>query len=222
MRRRPGPGAHGFVRVMKPPVWWATRAFFAGEITGREHLPEQGPYVVAANHLSLTDPVFVTLGVGELVRYLALDELFGQNKPLDEMLYYFGSVPLSRERPPLGAIQHALAILKEGQILGVFPEGARALHWGERSIKRGAAWLSIATGVPVVPCSLTGTEATLSLAEPGLHRPSLRMSFHPPLLPGSYLDREDPVGSMMDDWVAVLDEQLSHWHQKDRVCESSS
>ncbi len=201
---------------MKHPVGWATKAFFGGEISGREHLPKRGPYIVTANHLSLSDPVFVTLGVGELVQYLALDELFGRNKAIDELIYYFGSIPVSRERPPLGALQHALEVLEAGQILGVFPEGGRAVHWGERAIKRGAAWLSLATGAPIIPCAITGTETTLSLAEPGIHIPSVRLSFHPAVDPGSYIDHEDPLGSIMDDWVAVLDEQLSHWRRKDQ------
>ena len=126
-------------------------------------------------------------------------------------MFYFGSIPLSRERPPLGAIQEGLRVLDAGNILGLFPEGGRSLYWKERDIKRGAAWLSIATGAPILPCAVTGTEATLSLANPGVHVPSIRLSLHPVLQPGSYLDREDPVGAMMDDWVTVLDEQLAHW-----------
>lgn len=217
MRRGPGPGAYGFVNVMKHPVGWATKAFFAGEFSGQEHLPQEGPYIVTANHLSLVDPVFVTLGVGQLVRFLALDDLFEQSRVIEEMIYYFGSIPISRDRPPLGALQHALDVLDDGEILGVYPEGARAAHWGERTIRRGAAWLSLATGAPIIPCAVTGTEATLSPAEPRVRVPSVRISFHPRLEPASYIDREDPVQSMMDDWVAVLDEQLSHWHRKDKT-----
>ena len=152
-----------------------------------------------------------------MVRYLSLDELFGQSKALDELFYYFGSIPVSRDGPPLGALQHALDVLEAGEILGLFPEGARALHWGERSIKRGAAWLSIATGAPIIPCAITGTEATLSLSAPGIHVPTVRLSLHPALEPDSYVDCEDPLASMMDDWVAVLDEQLSHWHRRDET-----
>ena len=214
MRRRPGPGASGFVRVMKYPVMWLTRAFLDGEISGRRHLPAHGPYIVTGNHLSLADPVFVTLAVGRQMRYLALDELFGRSKVLDELMYYFGSIPISRERPPLGAVRKALEVLEAGEILGVFPEGGRALHWGERSIKKGAAWLSLATGAPIIPCAVTGTEATLSLASPGVSIPSVRVSLHPPLDPVSYIGRVDPIGAMMDDWQSVLDHQLQHWQPK--------
>jgi 1-acyl-sn-glycerol-3-phosphate acyltransferase len=202
---------------MKHPVGFLTRLLLDGEFRGREHVPRDRPYIVTANHLSLVDPVFVTLAVGELVQFLALDELFGHTKAGDEIIYYFGAIPISRERPPLGALRHALEVLEAEQVLGVFPEGGRALYWGERMIKQGAAWLSIATGAPILPCAITGTEATLSLASPGIRVPSIRLSLHPPLEPASYLDRVDPVGAMMDDWVAVLDDELKHWQRKEQT-----
>jgi 1-acyl-sn-glycerol-3-phosphate acyltransferase len=196
---------------MKHPVGWLTRVLFDGEIRGREHLPQDGPFIVTANHLSLVDPVLVMLAVGRLVNYMALDELFGRTKAGDEIMYYFGSIAISRERPPLGALQQALRVLEAGDLVGVFPEGGRALHWGERRIKNGAAWLSIATGAPIIPCSITGTEATLSLVAPGIHLPSVRLALHPPLDPDTYLDRVDPVATMMEDWQSVLNDQLGHW-----------
>ncbi|MEA2001023.1 MAG: lysophospholipid acyltransferase family protein [Actinomycetota bacterium] len=211
MRRRPGPGAHGFVTVMKHPVGWMARSLLDGEIHGQEHLPQDGPYIVTANHFSLLDPVLVTLAVGRLVNYMALDELFGKTKVGDEIMYYFGSISMSRDRPPLAALQQALRVLEADGLLGVFPEGGRALHWGERSIKNGAAWLSIATGAPIIPCAITGTEATLSLAAPGIHVPSVRLSLHPPLDPDAYIDRVDPVTAMMKDWQSVLNDELGHW-----------
>ena len=215
MQRRPGPGASRVVGILRHPVGRLSRALVDADLRGRDHLPSTGPCIITANHLSLVDPVFVTLTVGRLVRYLALDELFGQSKVLDELMYYFGSIPVSRDRPPLGAIKEGLEVLEAGDILGVFPEGGRSLFWGERSIKRGAAWLSMATGAPIVPCAITGTEATLSLANPGVHVPPVRVSLHPPLYPGSYIDREDPLGAMMNDWVATLDAELKHWQPKD-------
>ena len=196
---------------MKHPVGWLSRLVLDGEFTGREHLPPAGPYIVTANHLSLVDPVFVTLAVGEHVQFLALDELFDLSGVLSELMYYFGAIPISRERPPLGALKRALELLEAGNILGVFPEGARAEYWGERTIKRGAAWLALATNSPIVPCAVTGTEGTLSLPSPGIRIPSIRLSLHPPLYPVSYTDMEDPLGGMMKDWRAVLDEQIHHW-----------
>ena len=193
MEHRPGRGAAGFARRGSGPLGAVLRRVFAGGFDGREYVPERGPFIVTANHLSLIDPVLVTVAVGRLIRFLALDELFGIHTPLDRSMGYFGAIPISRERPPLGAMKEALEVLRGGDVLGIFPEGARAEYWGERPIKRGAAWLSIATGAPILPCSIVGTEGTLSLVEPGVHAPAVRLSLHPPLDPGSYIDCEDPI-----------------------------
>lgn len=209
-----GRGAPRVAGLVCPPLDRLYRWLLDGEVLGREHLPLDGPYIVTANHLSLIDPILVSIAVGRLVRFLALDELFGRYRALDSSMLYFGAIPLSRERPPLGALLEAWDALRNGQILGIFPEGARAEYWGERPIKRGAAWLSLATGAPIVPCSVTGTETTLSLTEPRVRFPSARLVIHPIIDPDTYCDREDPLGAMMDDWAAVIAADVGHWVSK--------
>ena len=201
--------------MLRGPLDRLQRWLLDAEVTGREHLPVEGPYLVTANHLSLIDPVLVSIAVGRLVRFLALDEPFGQSSLLDALMLYFGAIPMSRERPPLGALLEALAALEQDQVVGIFPEGARARYWGERPLKRGAAWLSLATGAPIIPCSITGSEATLSLVEPRIRVPSVRLTLHPAIEPERYCDREDPLGAMMDDWAAVIDTQVGHWVRKE-------
>ena len=116
MPSRPGRGAFRFVQTARHPVGWLARVLVDNEVRGREHVPEHGPYIVAANHLSLIDPVFVTLAVGRMIRFLALDELYGVTGTLDRMINYFGSIPIARERPPLGALRDALEVLRSGQV----------------------------------------------------------------------------------------------------------
>lgn len=211
MSREAGPGADRVADLVASPLEHLHRWLLDGSISGREHLPGEGPYIVTANHLSLLDPILVSIAVGRLVRFLALDELFGQSRLLDRLMFYFGAIPVSRQYPPLGALQQALTVLEHGQILGIFPEGARARHWGSRPIKRGAAWLAIATGAPIVPCSVTGSEATLSLAEPRFRVPAVRLALHPAIEPDSYLQYEDPAGAMMEKWVDVIESEMGHW-----------
>lgn len=215
MEYRPGRGAYGFARRGSGPLGAVVRRVFASQLEGRKYVPDRGPYIVTANHLSLIDPVLVTMAVGRLIRFLALDELYGIHSYLDRSMRYFGAIPISRERAPLGAMHEALHVLKEGDVLGIFPEGARAEYWGERSIKKGAAWLSIATGAPILPCSIVGTEGTLSLVEPGIRAPAVKLSLHPPLDPGSYIDCEDPLSSMMDDWATAIDSHVGHWKRRE-------
>lgn len=206
-----GRGAYQVANLLRSPLTHLHRWLLDGDITGREHLPNEGPYIVTANHLSLIDPILVSVAVGRLVRFLALDELFGNNWLLDHSMLYFGAIPVSRERPPLGALKEALAALDNAEVVGIFPEGARARHWGSRPIKHGAAWLAVATGAPIIPCAVTGTETTLSLDEPRFRLPAVRLTLHPPIEPDPYLEREDPIGSMMDDWTRVIDSEMGHW-----------
>lgn len=213
-KERPSATAAPLVRILRRPLTWLSGIILDGEIRGQEHLPPSGPYIVTANHLSLVDPFLVTLAVKQLVQFLAVDELFNESKIRDSLMYYFGSIPVSRRRPPLGAMKRALKVLEAGEILGVFPEGARVEYWGERPIRRGAAWLALATNSPIIPCSVIGTEATLSPLNPGVKIPSTRLALHPPILPASYTDREDPLGAMMDDWTTVVDNAIGHWQPR--------
>lgn len=215
MHYEPGRGASSLAALIEGSVRRMAGVLLDAEFSGREHVPSEGPLIVAANHLSLIDPVLVSAAVGRLVRFLALDELFGQHRMLDRGMLYFGAIPLSRERAPLGAMREALRVLEDGNTLGIFPEGARALHWGERTIKRGAAWLSLATGAPILPCSIVGTEGTLSLAEPRARVTPARLELHPIIEPDPYLGRQDPLGSMMSDWEAAVDSRLGHWVHKE-------
>ncbi len=197
--------------VTHRPLGWLGRRLFDLEVTGRQHLPPDGPAVLTANHLSLIDPVLVTLAAGRNVRYLALDELFGRSRLFDRVTLFHGAIPMSRTRPPLGALRQALAHLDTGGLLGVFPEGRRVTAWGEVAPKRGAAWLAIGSGAPLVPVAIHGSEGTMGMEQPALRRTPVRIWIEPPLIPDDYLDRVDPPAAMMADWERALDARLGPW-----------
>jgi hypothetical protein len=86
--------------------------------------------------------------------------------------------------------------------------------WGEvYPPKRGAAWLAMRTGSPLIPVAIQGTQGTLSVDVPGLRRVAIRAWVEPPLLPDDYLDRVDPIGAMMDDWHRAMDRRLGPWQR---------
>ncbi|MGA7096815.1 MAG: lysophospholipid acyltransferase family protein [Acidimicrobiia bacterium] len=117
-----------------------------------------GPFVLAANHFSHFDPVVVGAAIGRPIRFLAVDELFGVSPLLDWLLHTYGVIPVSRSRLPLGTLRTALDRLRAGEVVGVFPEGTRVRQWGDLPMKRGAAWLAIRAGVPLVPIAISGTD----------------------------------------------------------------
>jgi 1-acyl-sn-glycerol-3-phosphate acyltransferase len=198
------------VRRMLPLGTRLGRFLFDVEITGQEHVPT-GPVVFAANHFSHIDPPLVTVAVRGSVRYLAVDELYGRSRGFDQLMGFFGAIPTPRERPPFGALKTALRHLGDGGWVGLFPEGRRVEYWGENEPKRGAAWLSMRTGAPLVPVAIVGAEEILSLLDDSFHRMPVRIWVEAPLLPDSYLDRVDPLGAMMQDWRDAIDRRLQLW-----------
>ena len=200
--------AHTVVSLVHRPVELVGRLVFDLEISGREAIPKTGPVVLAANHLSLIDPPFVGLTIKRNVRYLALEELFGRSRFFDGLTLFFGAIPISRDRPTHNPMRTALAELESGGAVGVFPEGGRVTGWGAVQPKKGAAWLSMRTGAPLVPVALNGTEGTLSLTDERIRRTAVRVWVNRPLYPEDYTDRVDPLRAMMDDWVLALDAHL--------------
>ena len=125
-----------------------------------------GPYVAVINHLSHLDPPIAGLALRRPVRFLALDELWGNAMILDWIFNLFGAIPFPREgRYPVEALKEALGHLESGGIVGVFPEGRRVRNWGEAPVARGAAgWRHVPAfrssrwlcGELNMPCPLVG------------------------------------------------------------------
>ncbi len=193
-----------------PVATFAGNVLWDLEVTGREHVPE-GAVVFAGNHQSHVDPPLLSIAVRLNVRYLAVDELFGRLAWFDNLIGFWGAIPTPRGRPPIRAVRTAIRHLEAGGPIGAFPEGRRTEYWLEDEPKRGAAWLAIHTGAPLVPVAIAGAERTLGRNQPRFVRTPVRVWIEPPLDPHNYLDREDPVAAMMSDWKAAMDRRLADW-----------
>ena len=143
-------------RVGRPTVRVVGRAAFALRVEHHSALPRP-PFVVAANHYSHFDPPVIGAALDLPIRFLALDDLFGVHRLLDWMMTGFGSIPIPRQRLPIRALRTSLAALEADEVVGVFPEATRVSHWGTLPPKRGAAWLAVRAGVPLVPVAVIGT-----------------------------------------------------------------
>ena len=211
--RTPTALTHVAFKLVFRPVDLVARLVFDMEVSGRELVPKSGPVVLAANHLSLIDPPFLGLTIKRNVRYLALEDLYGRSRFFDGLTLFFGAIPMSREHPTHGPMRAAVEDLESGGVVGVFPEGGRVHAWGENEPKKGAAWLSMRTGAPLVPVAINGTEGTLSFSEPRLRRTAVRVWVNDPLHPEDYVDRVDPLSAMMKDWRKALDGRLGPYFE---------
>lgn len=123
---------------------------------GTHHVPEQGPVIIAANHIGWMDgPLLITCTprpAHALVKSEAFEGKTGR------LLRFVGQIEIEREEPDVGALRAASDALAAGQAVVVYPEGKRGdgeLH----EIKNGVAWLALVTGAPVVPVAIFGTRA---------------------------------------------------------------
>lgn len=206
----PGPGV-GIAVAAGRTLMRVVGRWYDLEVSGGENVARQGPVILAVNHFSHLDVIVATHLAGRNVRYLAVDELFGDSRLFDGLVGYFGAIPMSRERPPLGAMRTALEILDSGGAVGLFPEGRRVAHWGESAAKEGAAWLALRADAPLVPVSIIGTEETLSVRERAMRRASIRAWADAPLYPGDFRNDPNPRRAMTAAWRTAVDQRVAHW-----------
>jgi 1-acyl-sn-glycerol-3-phosphate acyltransferase len=131
------------------------RTMFGLRVIGAEHVPGTGGLLVAANHISNLDPPVLGVACPRPVAYMAKKELFAMPVlgPLITQLHAF---PVDRQAGGTGALRASLRMLRDGQCVGIFPEGGRNVS-GQNEEKSGAAFLAAASGVPVVPAAIVGT-----------------------------------------------------------------
>jgi glycerol-3-phosphate dehydrogenase (NAD(P)+) len=124
---------------------------------GREHLPKQGPLLLASNHRSFMDPFVIGMLVRRPVYYMAKRELF-QKRWQAWILNSLGAFPVDRGTGDGAAMDTARAILERGDCVVLFPEGTRIRRGPLSQPKRGIGRLALETGAPVAPIALIGTE----------------------------------------------------------------
>lgn len=138
--------------VLRP----ATRLAFAARVSGVENVPASGPLVVAANHRSYLDPPLLGTWFPRTIHFMAKKELFAI-PVLSGLIKQVHAFPVDRERADLASIRRALHILKEGGVVGIFPEGTRNLD-GDVKARSGAVLIAATAGCPVVPVALVNTQ----------------------------------------------------------------
>lgn len=148
--------AYWILKMILTPI---LRVFYRVHVDGREHLPREGPLILAANHRSFLDSIFIPLVVSRRVTFVAKAEYFDDPKTA----WFFramGQIPIRRSGGSASdaALAAATEVLAGGGVFGIYPEGTRTrdgyLHRG----KTGVARLALASGAPIVPVGLVGTD----------------------------------------------------------------
>ncbi|HEY2327086.1 MAG TPA: lysophospholipid acyltransferase family protein [Gaiellaceae bacterium] len=142
--------------------WPIFRVFFRYRAYGKEHLPASGGFVLAAGHVSNIDPWPLGLGVfpQRFLRFMAKSELFWP--PLGWFINAAGAFKVNRGTADRAAIETAVELAREGNVIAMFPEGTRRTKGLRKKYTAqahtGAARIARDAGVPLVPAGIRGTD----------------------------------------------------------------
>lgn len=150
---------------------------FRPTVEGRENVPSEGPLILASNHLSSLDSYLIPVMTPRPVSFLAKEEYFTGKGVTGQVvkgaLTALTAIPVPRGegRAAQAALDLALAVLKDGRAFGIHPEGTRSRDGRLYKGRVGVAWLAMASGAPVVPVGVLGTDKVQpigsSLPRPG-------------------------------------------------------
>ncbi len=173
-----GPGATPAYRLAWAIIHPLFRLLYRMRVIGLHNVPREGPIVLASNHVSNIDPVFVGAACNRQVHFMAKVELWSF-RPLGWLVQALGAFPVRRGEADREAIRTALELLDEAAVVGIFPEGRRQMAGKLGEPQPGVALLSMRAGVTTIPVLLRGTDRILRRKRLGFPRVTVR--FGPPV-----------------------------------------
>jgi 1-acyl-sn-glycerol-3-phosphate acyltransferase len=151
-------------RVVAGPV---LRLLARPSVVGAEHIPPSGPAILASNHLSVVDSIYLPLMLERPVSFAAKSEYFTGTRLRDRVVgaYLRSTNQLSTDRTggqaALAMLDAALSHLKAGQLFGIYPEGTRSPDGRLYRGRTGVGFLALHSGAPVIPVAMVGTDHIL-------------------------------------------------------------
>ncbi|WP_314666318.1 lysophospholipid acyltransferase family protein [uncultured Selenomonas sp.] len=196
---------YGFLQIVFRLFFYIV---FRTRVYGRENIPAEGAVILAANHASNIDPPFMASLIDRPVSYMAKIELF-ENPIFGAAIRRCHAFPVKRGESDRGAIKTAVTVLKEGRVLGLFPEGTRSKTGELQKAEAGIALIAAMTGAPIVPVAILNTHRIFSNG--GLI-PQLRIMYGEPItFDGDRKSKEalDAFSAEIMAYIARMKDELS-------------
>jgi 1-acyl-sn-glycerol-3-phosphate acyltransferase len=138
------------------------RRLYNVKVTGAESVPRSGPAIITPNHLSFIDPFFIALTADRHVTFIGKAEYWDdwRTRVFFELA---GGIPVRREdsKKAQSSLEAGVQVLRDGRLLGIFPEGTRSPDGRLYKGKTGAARMALEVGCPILPAGLVGTRELL-------------------------------------------------------------
>ena len=126
------------------------------KVINKNYVPPKGAYIICANHVNMLDALAVVCTNKRKVRFICKNTMF-KNKILSWALKSADTIPLNREKNDIESMKRTIKGLKNGDLLGIFPEGTRKGMEKNVKAKNGAAFFAIKSGVQVIPLGIQGS-----------------------------------------------------------------
>lgn len=209
--------------LVYPPVIVLAKTLFRAldlriTVEGGSHIPREGGAVLASNHISYLDFIFAGFGAQpskRFVRFMAKQEIFS-NKVAGPLMRAMHHIPVDRAAG-IASYKAALAALKEGEVVGVFPEATISQSFTVKNIKNGASRMAAAAGVPLIPMALWGTQRLWTKGRPRkLYQRHVPVSIiiGEPLRPGRRDSADQIAAELHERMSALLDRAQQEYPDK--------
>ncbi len=181
-------------RALELTVAPVLRAAYRPQVSGLEHVPGTGPVIIAGNHVSFADEIFTPLAARRQVFYFAKAEYFEspglRGRAMGAFFRGLGQVPVDRgdTRSAAASLDVGVDVLRQGEALGIYPEGTRSPDGRLYKFRTGVARLALRSGALVVPVGLVGTRDVQPPGSKRWHRAPVAVNFGIPL---DFTGRED-------------------------------
>lgn len=145
-----------FYKILKFIIAIFIYPIFRVKVIGRENIPESQGYILCANHKSNWDPIFLAIAFPSNIRFMAKKELF-ENKLLAGLLKSIGVFPVDREGRDLSSLKNSIKLLKDENVLGIFPEGTRTHEISRQNMKDGVAYIALKAKKDILPVEIVSS-----------------------------------------------------------------
>lgn len=174
---------YSFLHFLASPLF---KILFNFKVYGRKNLPRRGGVIIAANHTSFTDPVFIGAAVPRKLRYLAKEGLF-RVFLLKNLITRLGAFPIHRQGLSKETFKLCFEFLKNNLALLIFPEGGRKKSGLIHPGMLGIGLIAYKTKTNIVPCYLKGTDKVLPIGAKMIKLRPVQVIFGPPVLIEKFL-----------------------------------
>ncbi len=193
--------------ILRGAFWVFIHLVCRYRVSGRNYVPLKGPLIIVANHLSWVDPIILGLVLPRRVWFFSKAEIF-QWPIIGLLCTLTGQIPVHRGESDRAALERAIAYLREGKALMIFPEGTVARQEQLIAAHAGAAMLAIRTGATVLPVAHYGTRSVLRSTRIGFPRVDIQIGKpYTPVLPEE-VSRKAGLQRITEDMMTHIAEML--------------